>query len=65
MSLNQFGGYGTLVQLANNIYKDIDVVSKTSVAEAYTFLTYKKIERTYLHNLEKLKREEINRNIQS
>ena len=63
-SLNQFGGYGTLVQLADGIYKDIEAVSKTSVAEAYTFLTYKKIERTYLQNLEKLRREQINRNIQ-
>jgi hypothetical protein len=62
-SLNQFGGYGTLIQLANGIYKDIEQVSKTSVAEAYTFLSYKKIERQYIENLEKLKREEFNRNI--
>lgn len=62
-SLNQFGGYSTLIQLANGIYKDIEQVSKTSVAEAYTFLSYKKIERQYIENLEKLKREEFNRNI--
>jgi hypothetical protein len=62
-SLNQFGGYGTLIQLANGIYKDIEQVSKTSVAEAYTFLSYKKIERQYIENLEKLKREEFNRNL--
>lgn len=62
-SLNQFGGYGTLIQLAGGIYKDIEQVSKTSVAEAYTFLSYKKIERQYIENLEKLKREEFNRNI--
>lgn len=64
MSLNQFGGYGTLVHLANNVYKDIEVVSKTSVGEAYMFLTYKKIEKTYTNNLEKLMYEKANRDIQ-
>jgi len=62
-ALNQFGGYGTLIQLAGGIYKDIEQISKTSVAEAYTFLSYKKIERQYIENLEKLKREELNRNL--
>lgn len=64
MSLHQFGGYGTLVHLANNVFKDIGVVSKTSVGEAYMFLTYKKIENTYTKNLEKLMYEKANRDIQ-
>lgn len=64
MSLHQFGGYGTLVHLANNVFKDIEVVSKASVGEAYMFLTYKKIERTYTTNLEKLMYEKVNRDIQ-
>lgn len=64
-SLDQFGGYGMLVSLANGVYKDIDIVSKKSVGEAYMFLTYKKIENTYLKNLEKLMYERANRDIQN
>jgi hypothetical protein len=63
-TLQQFGGYLTLVQLAGGIYKDIEAVSKTSVGEAYTFLTYKHIERQYEKNLQKLLSEKSNRNIQ-
>jgi hypothetical protein len=63
-TLQQFGGYLTLVRLAGGIYKDIEAVSKTSVGEAYTFLTYKHIERQYEKNLQKLLSEKSNRNIQ-
>lgn len=63
-TLQQFGGYLTLVKLAGGVYKDIEAVSKTSVGEAYTFLTYKQIERQYENNLQKLLSEKANRNIQ-
>ena len=63
-TLQQFGGYLTLVRLAGGVYKDIEAVSKTSVGEAYTFLTYKQIERQYENNLQKLLSEKANRNIQ-
>jgi hypothetical protein len=63
-TLQQFGGYLTLLQLAGGVYKDIEAVSKTSVGEAYTFLTYKVIEKQYEKNLHKLLSEKSNRNIQ-
>jgi hypothetical protein len=63
-TLQQFGGYLTLVNLAGGVYKDIEMVSKTTVGEAYTFLTYKQIERQYEKNLQKLLSEKSNRNIQ-
>jgi hypothetical protein len=63
-TLQQFGGYLTLVQLAGGVYKDIEAVSRTSVGEAYTFLTYKHIEKQYERNLQKLLSEKSNRNIQ-
>jgi hypothetical protein len=63
-TLQQFGGYLTLLQLAGGVYKDIEAVSKTSVGEAYTFLTYKVIEKQYEKNLQKLLSEKSNRNIQ-
>ena len=63
-TLQQFGGYLTLLQLAGGVYKDIEAVSKTSVGEAYTFLTYKHIEKQYEKNLQKLLSEKSNRNIQ-
>jgi hypothetical protein len=63
-TLQQFGGYLTLIQLAGGIYKDIEAVSKTSVGEAYTFLTYKQIERQYEKNLQKLLSEKSNRHLQ-
>jgi hypothetical protein len=61
-TLLAYGGFATLYELAGGIYKDIERVSKTSVGEAYTFLSYKKQEDKYLENLRKLKNEEAIRN---